>query len=411
MRSPTQPRFPLLASLLLAGGGSAAGLLVGGRSAPLPAFAQEAPTEATATEAGAAGRTKAGPAGRRVAEALRAAAEARRQAAEARRQAGEARRGAEGERGEAMREAAGEIREAHREIGEARREGAAARREANAERGVAWRETATAARATAAASRETAEAARATAEAARHRARAAWQVGTSVSEVVDARQRLREAIAAGDAAAIRAAAQEIRDAHREAGAALEAARDARHEAVAARVEARAARGEAREARVEAREARHDAVAATAETRWTLWRERHQQAPAFAAGRKAVRRARWQQIRAAIGAEAAPEAVQANVRAELRRHALRIAQLERIRELADDRSDKDALGRIDLVVDLEIARHVGLMGRLGVAIGEELPLELETDEAALIEAAAGITLSGDPNLEANSADDNTAGAAQ
>jgi hypothetical protein len=100
-------------------------------------------------------------------------------------------------------------------------------------------------------------------------------------------------------------------------------------------------------------------------------------------RQRIRREQWQAIRSSVEVRApAPQVVvvpnapppprvvvtiRPEIRGELRLHAQRVAELERIREMALAKNDTATVAECDLLLSRERGRHVAVMGRLGVVI--------------------------------------------
>ncbi|MFW6086794.1 MAG: hypothetical protein ACODAG_06280, partial [Myxococcota bacterium] len=85
----------------------------------------------------------------------------------------------------------------------------------------------------------------------------------------------------------------------------------------------------------------------------------------AGGADRARRARWAALQARYGrSEANPQSVSPRLKAELRRHARRLAQIERIRELAEDKDNESLDERAEVLLEMELARHESRLERFG-----------------------------------------------
>jgi hypothetical protein len=69
--------------------------------------------------------------------------------------------------------------------------------------------------------------------------------------------------------------------------------------------------------------------------------------------RTARRAAWRQLASDVDK---PQSLAPNVREELRRHAQRVARLQRIRKLASEKPDAAVVARADKLLELENARH-------------------------------------------------------
>jgi hypothetical protein len=145
------------------------------------------------------------------------------------------------------------------------------------------------------------------------------------------------------------------------------------------------RDDVRDAREDAREDRRE-VRVEGRVDWNERRRvrgaRLRDRAAFDAMRERIRRERWRSMRPVV--EVAPPApsvvvvpsapppppvvrVRPAVRGELRLHAERVAELERIREMALQKNDVATARECDLLLAAEQRRHVSLMASFGVVI--------------------------------------------
>jgi hypothetical protein len=95
-------------------------------------------------------------------------------------------------------------------------------------------------------------------------------------------------------------------------------------------------------------------------------------------RKQARRSAWRRM---SGHVERPRDVPPAVREELRRHAQRIARLQRIRIVATEQNDRDSVARVDKLVARENARHEKRLPALWDAAGARKGGEDEEQEPA------------------------------
>lgn len=170
----------------------------------------------------------------------------------------------------------------------------------------------------------------------------------------------------------KAAAQQAAEAHKEGKAAREEAREARLKSLGAKSDAGQARKQAGEARGEARRA---------------WREHMRDRLAKLDASRAERR---KALRAKLEKRWGKALAADPVRAEMRRHAWRIARLTQARLLAEDLDKKDMLERIDRLMEKESERHDKRMQKLAAAAGAAPSAAAESAPAP----SAGPAPSGD-----------------
>jgi len=188
-------------------------------------------------------------------------------------------------------------------------------------------------------------------------------------KVHEAREAIHEARDKAKAAIKQAketAAAKAGEVEAETGQALEGAKDKAKEAVK---EAKDKAKEAvKEAKDKAKEAVQSAKQDVAETkrevlegaheklRETMGPKEHDRAERARAARRTAWigfRNRWR----------APAEIPADMRVELRKHAVRVAKLTRIRSLASEKDDKPAVERADKLLTVERARHRAVIAKL------------------------------------------------
>jgi hypothetical protein len=155
------------------------------------------------------------------------------------------------------------------------------------------------------------------------------------------------------------AVEGARDARNKADRAVGQAHDARDKAHAARDEAREARDEAKDARETAKDAREEAREDRKEARESRRELRKDQLEKLGLRLKELeknRKERRDKYRDAIEKRWGALVSVAPVRAELVRHAWRMARLNRMHDLAEALEDKPLLARIDALLKRENERH-------------------------------------------------------
>jgi hypothetical protein len=157
-----------------------------------------------------------------------------------------------------------------------------------------------------------------------------------------------------------------RDTAERTRAAAEEAKEAAHEAAGQAREAAAQTGEAaREMLEQGKEQTQEALEKAREgTRELLLKAADALSPEARARAREERKLRWAELRAHMrGQPSDPAAVDAPTRAELAKHARRVARLERVRSVALEQDDNASAPRVAELLDKENARHQRRMAQL------------------------------------------------